>query len=310
MLRAGGAAGGGRLFGSAAAGRRCALRARRRACSCASSAFCSSISRRDSWSCASSSRTRPCSAASPPAATRAGARRAAASRRAARAAGGPARSAARRRPARAAAPGSVLLTDLGVGFAGAMPSTVALSGNLQLRARAQDVHVAVEGARVAAIDREHPRARRARVAAGDLAGDARQRFAATHDACRAGGRGRRRRCDATGRRRLERRLALGRLSRRRRLRRRATMAPCARLSPLTGAATGAVRRRAGPGVYTGGSSSTVYSRTSLPRAQFTSSEQREERLGDRPRAERSLMTSRPSALCCGLHRDAAQGTPG
>ena len=49
------------------------------------------------------------------------------------------------------------------------------------------------------------------------------------------------------------------------------IAPSRTPEPVAGALTGALATAEPPGVYTGGSSSTVYSRTRCPRDQFTSS---------------------------------------
>ena len=62
---------------------------------------------------------------------------------------------------------------------------------------------------------------------------------------------------------------------------------------VVGAATGAEERALSPGVYTGGSSSTVYSRIRRPRAQFTSTKKVTNGSGMES-VDRTSRTSRPS----------------
>jgi len=62
---------------------------------------------------------------------------------------------------------------------------------------------------------------------------------------------------------------------------------------VVGAATGADERALSPGVYTGGSSSTVYSRIRRPRAQFTSTRKVTNGSGMES-VDRTNRTSRPS----------------
>src|SRR5882757_1960175 len=65
------------------------------------------------------------------------------------------------------------------------------------------------------------------------------------------------------------------------------------LAEVVGAATGADERALSPGVYTGGSSSTVYSRIRRPRAQFTSTRKVTNGSGMES-VDRTNRTSRPS----------------
>ncbi len=64
---------------------------------------------------------------------------------------------------------------------------------------------------------------------------------------------------------------------------------------VTGAATGAAVLAVSPGVYTGGSSNTVYSRIKRPRAQLTSTKNVTNGSG-MASVERTSKTSRPSLL--------------
>src|SRR5450631_2113434 len=65
------------------------------------------------------------------------------------------------------------------------------------------------------------------------------------------------------------------------------------VAEVVGAATGADERALSPGVYTGGSSSTVYSRIRRPRAQFTSTRKVTNGSGMES-VDRTKRTSRPS----------------